>query len=126
VIQERAADEPLLTGTRGSPNGEEQVVLVVRFAVQCRPEKAEEVQGVLEDVARASRALDGVVHFDVGRDLTDPNCFVATEVFEDRASLQRQEALPEVAAALEVLEDSLATAPVATIFHVSSSEPWGG
>ncbi len=70
-------------------------------------------------------SLDGVVHFDVGRDVTDPDCFIATEVFEDRAALDRQEQLPEVAAALGVLQQAVAEAPVATIFHVSSSEPWG-
>jgi len=33
-----------------------------------------------------------MIHFDIGRDLTDPDCLVATEVFGDRASLDRQEA----------------------------------
>lgn len=37
----------------------------------------------------------------------------------------RQEALPEVAKTLAVLETSLASAPEATIFHVASAEPWG-
>jgi quinol monooxygenase YgiN len=57
--------------------------------------------------------------------VTDPDVFIATEVFDDRAALDRQEALPEVGAALGVLDDALADAPEATIFHVSSSEPWG-
>ena len=51
--------------------------------------------------------------------------FIATEVFEDRAALERHESLPEVAAVLGVLEESLAAEPEATIFNVSSSEPWG-
>jgi quinol monooxygenase YgiN len=79
----------------------------------------------LRDVVPPSRALDGVVSFDIGRDVTDPDVFIATEVFDDRAALGRQEALPEVAKALGVLEESLAGEPEATIFHVSSSEPWG-
>lgn len=100
-------------------------MIVVRFSVQCQPGRADEVRDVFEDVVRASRTLDGVIHFDIGRDVADPDCFVATEVFEDRAALDRQEELPEVAKALGVLEHALAGAPVATIFHVSSSEPWG-
>jgi quinol monooxygenase YgiN len=78
-----------------------------------------------QDVVPPSRTLDGVISFDIGRDVTDPDVFIATEIFEDRAALDHQEALPEVAKALGLLEGSLATEPEATIFHVSSSEPWG-
>jgi quinol monooxygenase YgiN len=100
-------------------------VVVVRFRVQCQPGKAEEVMGALGAVVGPSRALDGVVSFDVGRDVTDPNAFIATEVFEDKAALEQQESLPEVAKALGVLEQSLAAEPEATILEVSSSAPWG-
>ena len=78
-----------------------------------------------EEVIPPSRAVDDVVSFDIGRDVADPDAFIATEVFEDRAALERQESLPEVANALGVLEEPLATEPEATIFNVSSSEPWG-
>lgn len=100
-------------------------MLVVRFNVRSQADKVGAVRDVLADVARASRELDGVIHFDVAADVTDPTSFVAIEVFEDRAALDRQEELPEVAAAMTVLETSLAEPPAATIFHVSSSEPWG-
>jgi hypothetical protein len=46
-------------------------------------------------------------------------------VFEDQAALEREEALPEVAKALGVLESSLVAEPDATIFRVSSSEKRG-
>jgi quinol monooxygenase YgiN len=100
-------------------------MIVVRFMVRCQPGQADRVMDALRDVVPPSRALDGVVSFDIGRDVTDPDVFIATEVFDDRAALDRQEALPEVAKALGVLEESLAGEPEATIFHVSSSEPWG-
>lgn len=100
-------------------------MIVVRFMVRARPDAAEDVMAALRDVVAPSRELPGVISFDIGRDLNDPNCFVATEVFEDREALDRQEELPEVAKALGVLEPSLAAEPEATIFHVSSSEPWG-
>ena len=70
--------------------------------------------------------VEGVISFDIARDLADSNSFIATEVFEDRAALARQESLPEVARVLELLPDSVAVPPEATIFHVSSSEPHGG
>jgi len=101
-------------------------MLVVRFNVQCRPEKTEQVKAALEDVIAPSRSVDGVISFDIARDLADPNSFIATEVFEDRAALERQESLPEVVKALAVLEESVAAPPDATVFHVSSSEPHGG
>jgi quinol monooxygenase YgiN len=101
-------------------------MIVVRFKVQCKPEKIEALASGLREVIEPSRRVEGVVHFDIGRDLSDPNTLIATEVFEDRAALERQEALPEVAKALAIFEESLAAQPEATVFNVSSSEPWGG
>lgn len=100
-------------------------MIVVRFVVRAQPGKAEDVMAALSAVVSPSRVLSGVISFDIGRDVTDPDVFVATEVFEDRAALERQEELPEVANALGVLEQSLAEEPEATIFTISSSEPWG-
>ncbi len=100
-------------------------MIVVRFKVQCQPAKTEQVTAVLEAQIAPSRAVDGVISFDIARDLANPNSFVAVEVFEDHAALERQESLPEVARTLAVLEESLVAEPEATVFHVSSSEPWG-
>jgi quinol monooxygenase YgiN len=100
-------------------------MIVVRFKVQCQSEKTDQVMAALEQVVPPSRAVDGVISFDIARDLADPNSFIATEVFEDRAALERQESLPEVGTALAVLGESLVSEPEATIFHVSSSEPHG-
>jgi quinol monooxygenase YgiN len=83
------------------------------------------VEAALREVIVPSRALDGVISFDIGRDLADPSSFIATEVFEGRAALDRQESQTEVANALAVLSESLVAAPEATIFHVSSAEPYG-
>jgi quinol monooxygenase YgiN len=101
-------------------------MIVVRFKVQCKPEKAEQLMAALEEVIAPSRKVDGVVNFDIGRDVSDPNSFIATEVFVDRAALERQESLPEVTKTLTIIDESLLGEPEATIFHVSSSEPWGG
>jgi quinol monooxygenase YgiN len=98
-------------------------MIVVRFKVRCRPGKTEHALAVFEPVIGPSRALAGVVSFDIARDIADPDSIVATEVFADRAALDRQEALPEVAKVMSVLPQILAGPPEATIFHVSSSEP---
>ena len=100
-------------------------MIVVRFKVRCQPDKSEEAMAAFREIVAASRILDGVVSFDMGRDLSDPDSFIAFEVFEDRAALERQEALPEVQKTLALLEEVLAAEPEATLFHISSSEPWG-
>jgi quinol monooxygenase YgiN len=100
-------------------------MIIVRFKVKCRPEKTEQAKAAFEEVVVASRALDGVVSFDMGVDVTDSNSFIATEVFSDRAALERQESLPVTQKTIGLLEKLLAAEPEATIFHVSSSEPWG-
>jgi len=101
-------------------------MIVVRFKIQCQPEKAARVAAALREVITPSRAMTGVVSFDIATDLADPNTFVATEVFEDRDALRRQESLPQVATVMGLLAESLVTEPEATIFHVSSSEPLEG
>lgn len=100
-------------------------MIVVRFKIKCRPDSAEEVGAAMENVIAPSRAQDGVISFDIGRDLSDPDSFIATEVFRDREALDRQESQPEVGRVLALLDQSLVAEPEATIFHVSSSEPHG-
>ncbi len=100
-------------------------MIVVRFAVKCQPTKTASLISVFKDVITASRALEGVVSFDIGQDITDPNSFVATEVFVDKDALERQESLAEVQKAITLLGEIAAEEPVATIFYVASSEPWG-
>ena len=79
-------------------------MIVGRFKVQCRPERTEEVAAAITAVEAPSRALPGVVHFDVTRSLTDPNTFVVLEVFEDQEALRRQNELGEVAAVLRLVD----------------------
>lgn len=99
-------------------------MIVVRFKVQCQPGKTETVLAVMHEVIAPSRRLDGVISFDIGRDIAEPDSIIATEVFTDRAALDRQESLPEVAKVMALLPDVVAAPPEATIFHVSSAEPY--
>ena len=93
-------------------------MIVVRFRMQCRPERTEQVRAALEEVIAVSKGLDGVVSFDIGHDLADPHAFIATEVYESRADLDRQEALPEVVRALELIRESV-VAREAVVYDVS-------
>lgn len=101
-------------------------MIIVRFRLKCQSDRTEEVMAALKEVIAPAREVAGVINFDIARDLADPDAFIATEVFEDRAALDRQESLPEVAKVLALLPDSVAAAPEATIYQVSSSEPHGG
>jgi quinol monooxygenase YgiN len=104
---------------------EGSAMIVVRFQVRCQAGKSEPLIAAFKEVIAASRPLEGVVSFDIGQDLADSNSFVATEVFEDKDALTRQEALAAVQKTIALLGEVAAEPPTATIFHVSSSEPWG-
>lgn len=98
-------------------------MLVVRFRVHCQSERTEEVAAAMVAVAKAARGLPGVIHFDVSRDLTDPDALIATEVFENRAAMECEEALPEVAGVVDLLQaGALKGPPEWTIYDVASSE----
>jgi quinol monooxygenase YgiN len=103
----------------------EETMIVVRFKMKCRRDQTERARAALEAVVARSRTVEGALHFDIARDLTDPDAFVAVEVFADRAALARQESLPEVQRAIALLPEVLAAEPEATVYHVASSEPWG-
>jgi len=97
-------------------------MIVLRFKVQCQPDKTQAVADAMSAVVTASRGLPGVVHFDVASDVTDANTLIPTEVFEDAAARERQEGLAEVATVMSLLPSALAGPPEATLFHVASSE----
>jgi quinol monooxygenase YgiN len=96
---------------------------VVIFKVRCRAGQGDRAAGLLSEVIKPSREVAGVLGFDIARDLVDPDSFIATEVFDDRAALARQEELPQVAAVMAAFPDLLNGDPEATIYHVSS-EPY--
>jgi quinol monooxygenase YgiN len=77
------------------------------------------------EVVEASRPAADVIHLGLGQDITDPDSFLALEVFEDRAALDRQDSLPATQRAIALLPELVAAEPKATIYHVSSSEPLG-
>lgn len=100
-------------------------MIVIRFKVTSKSDNTEELRAALEAVVAPSRKIEGVISFDIAQDLTDTNTFIATEVFENRAALDKQEAQQEVKKVLELLPNVVAAEPEATIYNVASSEPWG-
>ena len=96
-------------------------MIVVRFRAQCQPGRVEEALEAFAAVVPPSREVQGVVSFDIGRDVVDMNSIVAVEVFEDEAARERQESLPEVGRVMSLLPEILAAPPEATVFEVSSA-----
>jgi quinol monooxygenase YgiN len=96
-------------------------VIVIRFRVRCKPERTDEALDAFAAVVVPSRDVEGVVSFDVARDLVDPNAIVAVEVFEDEAARERQESLPEVGRVMQLLPEIIDAPPEATVFHVESA-----
>ena len=98
-------------------------MLVVRFTARCLPDTTEEVLEAMTAIVAPSRAMSGVIDFDIGRDITDPDSLIATEVYDDRAAMDRQEAQPEVAKLLELIAaGALVGPPEWTIDEVASAE----
>jgi quinol monooxygenase YgiN len=91
-------------------------MIIVCFKVRCRPDNVDDVTAAMAKVVTASRDMDGVMTFDVGRDVTDPDTLIATEVFADTDARSRQEALPEVAAVMALMPDAAAGPPQVQIF----------
>src|SRR5207244_12588499 len=96
-------------------------MLVIRFKAKCQPDRTEEALRAFAAVVPPSRSLDGVISFDIARDLVDPDTVIAVEIFEDEAARERQESLPEVATVMGLLPEILAAPPEATVFQVASS-----
>jgi quinol monooxygenase YgiN len=97
-------------------------VIVVRFKIRCQPDRTDEVAAAMRDIVNAARGLEGVIHFDIARDLTDDDALIATEVFEDRDAMAREEELPEVAKVVELMGSALAGPPEWTRYEVASAE----
>jgi quinol monooxygenase YgiN len=94
-------------------------MVILRFKVQSKPEKSDDLLAVLAEIIPAARATEGVVNFDIARTLDDPDSFIATAVYDDGAALERQESAPEVHRAMAIFPESLVAPPERTIFDAS-------
>src|SRR6202022_254137 len=104
---------------RAVKRGKIIAMVIIRFKVRCQPGKSDALVAAFKEVIAASRPLKGVISFDIGRDLSDPDAFIATEVFEDNDAMARQGALAEVKKTMGVLGGVVAGPPEATLYEVS-------
>ena len=94
-------------------------MVILRFKVRSRPDKSDELMVALAEIITPARATNGVINFDIARDLLDPDSIIATAVYDDGAALELQESLPEVDRVMAMLPVSLVAPPERTIFDAS-------
>ena len=94
-------------------------MVILRQKMQAKADKKDEVASALADIVSPARATEGVIHFDIARDLLDPDWFIATAVYEDNAAVERQESSSEVHRAMAMFADALAGPPERTFFDAS-------
>lgn len=71
-------------------------MVVVRCKLRCQPGSTEHVLALLAATIAPSRALHGVISFDVGRDIHIPQAAIVIAVFTDIAASKRHQSLAEV------------------------------
>ena len=94
-------------------------MVILRFKIQSKPDKSDEVMAALAEIITPARNTEGVINFDIARVLLEPDSFIATAVYEDGAALERQESASEVHRAMATFAESLAAPPERTIFDAS-------
>ena len=94
-------------------------MVILRFKVQSKPDKSDELMSALAEIITPARATKGVINFDIARDLLDRDSFIATAVYDDGPALELQESLPEVNRVMAMLPESLVTPPERTVYDAS-------
>ena len=94
-------------------------MLILRQKMLAKPAKSDELMAALAEIITPARATNGVINFDIARDLLDTDSFIATAVYDDGAALELQESLPEVDRVMAMLPESLVAPPERTIFDAS-------
>ena len=94
-------------------------MVILRFKIRSKPDKSDELMSALAEIITPARATNGVINFDIARDLLDHDSFIATAIYDDGAALEQQELLPEVDRVMALLPESLVAPPDRTIFDAS-------
>jgi quinol monooxygenase YgiN len=82
-------------------------MIILRQQMRSKPERTDDVFAALSAIVPGARATPGVISLDIARDLLDPDSFVATGIYEDGATLERQESAPEVRRAMAMFPNDL-------------------
>jgi quinol monooxygenase YgiN len=94
-------------------------MVILRFKIRSKPDKSDGLMSALAEIITPARATNGVISFDIARDLLDHDSFIATAIYDDGTALEQQESLPEVDRVMAMLPESLVAPPDRTIFDAS-------
>ena len=94
-------------------------MVILRFKIRSKPDNSDELMSALAEIITPARATNGVINFDIARDLLDHDSFIATAIYDDGPALEKQESLPEVDRVMAMLPESLVAPPDRTIFDAS-------
>ena len=98
-------------------------MLVMRGKVVVKPEAREAFVEAVQKLVAVSREGEGVLHYDVGESITEPNTFVSLEVYQDEEAARRNEQTSAWAEAVPVIQRSLAEAPSGEAYTVQEARP---
>lgn len=99
-------------------------MIVYRVAVTVHPPEIEAARAMFTRLVTASRAVPGVISFDITQDLANPARFISIEVYQNQAAVDRQGLLPELTQVMAALGHLAAGPPAGRKFVISRSEPW--
>ena len=100
------------------------MLLVIAHA-QARPDRREELVGLLAATARRARREPGCLTYAFNADIEDPTVFRSVEEWDSAASFDQHMGTPELAELLGALPDLLTGDPTITVHQVSSTAPYG-
>ncbi|GAB2922828.1 putative quinol monooxygenase [Rhodococcus aerolatus] len=100
-------------------------MIVVIAEATTKPEKADEVAGLLATTAASSRGDEGCLSYSFLRDVEDPTRFCSIETWESKAHLDAHMGQAHTQQLLGALPDMVTAPPVITVHEVSASTPYG-
>jgi quinol monooxygenase YgiN len=103
--------------------GRRYVMLVVRARLHVRPDKRADFLDAITDVIHDSRHVPGVSSYEICESITEPNVFVAVEVYDSADARIRHRSSEIYQRALPTLKECLADPPEGGAYRVASSEP---
>lgn len=96
-------------------------MLVVHAEFPIDPEKREKALDAVRELAKRSRAEDGVIDYQVATDIDDPNLFRFTERYEDEKAFSTHTETDHFGTFETTLPDLLAGEPEVTRFDIDST-----
>ena len=79
--------------------------------ITVKPEAANSARGILEELAKHTRAEDGCVSYDLYQQTETPHVFVTVEVWKDAAAADHHMTTPHIGAAIGAAAELFAAPP---------------